>query len=255
MGCTGCGSSCWGWRVGVDEIEKKRVRKAARKLKIPNPFDGGWLRQKDDGSCLFLDANNRCRIYAARPDGCAQWPHLGTITERQNRSGMHGGCTNGFFRAWPVGPPARGVVQRRPVPEKMVQAEQQALASLHRVVPPRLLSTTHAWFRAQPEWVGGPPLMRASLEKLKEEPGEPTELSAARQEYVVRIASAHVSLRRWEPFTDPRVVALTVLVGSRLAMINDPSDVVWSLRLASWIRWMHTKEPAEGWARMVRTTS
>lgn len=33
------------------------------------------LQEAPDGACEFLGANNRCRIYAARPQQCRDFPH------------------------------------------------------------------------------------------------------------------------------------------------------------------------------------
>ena len=32
------------------------------------------LREREDGACVLLDAGNRCRIYAARPKQCREFP-------------------------------------------------------------------------------------------------------------------------------------------------------------------------------------
>lgn len=38
------------------------------------------LKEKPDGSCEFLDVANRCRIYAARPKQCREFPHEWRVT-------------------------------------------------------------------------------------------------------------------------------------------------------------------------------
>jgi Fe-S-cluster containining protein len=35
------------------------------------------LAQKSDRSCIFLDANARCKIYDRRPDTCRNFPRVG----------------------------------------------------------------------------------------------------------------------------------------------------------------------------------
>ncbi len=35
------------------------------------------LKQKPDGSCIFLDANKRCTQYNERPDTCRNHPQIG----------------------------------------------------------------------------------------------------------------------------------------------------------------------------------
>jgi len=37
--------------------------------------DGQWsLREQQDGSCVLLDGNQRCRTYAQRPEQCSSFP-------------------------------------------------------------------------------------------------------------------------------------------------------------------------------------
>ena len=88
--CSGCGNCCRGSVIPLSEDDLERL--AAQKWDTHPDFSGvrtvvrqSWfgkrqqLAQRDDGSCVFLSADNRCRIHAehgaaAKPLVCQMYP-------------------------------------------------------------------------------------------------------------------------------------------------------------------------------------
>ncbi len=76
--CDGCGVCCRGKLVDVFEVDVLREPRISEKmlaLKEPG-FDGeiAYLNCMGDGSCAFLDGENRCGIYPTRPTVCVLFP-------------------------------------------------------------------------------------------------------------------------------------------------------------------------------------
>ena len=82
--CTNCGNCCKikdGWvemneeeledastllGVGTNKFNRKYIDKKSGSIYL--------LKTKADDSCIFLDENNRCTIYSARPGHCRTFP-------------------------------------------------------------------------------------------------------------------------------------------------------------------------------------
>jgi uncharacterized protein len=87
--CTGCGACCRGRGDYWVEASRAEQRRIQRFLKV----SWRWFRRRcvtvyEDGSeglrwqndrCVFLDADDRCRIYAARPTQCRTYPFWSEI--------------------------------------------------------------------------------------------------------------------------------------------------------------------------------
>jgi Fe-S-cluster containining protein len=60
----------------VDFIERKRILDRGFRDFLEEPDETGlqWIRRKDDGSCWFLNNDNRCGIYEIRPSVCRLEP-------------------------------------------------------------------------------------------------------------------------------------------------------------------------------------
>jgi Fe-S-cluster containining protein len=60
----------------VDFIERKRILDRGFRDFLEKPDETGlqWIRRKDDGSCWFLNNDNRCGIYEIRPSVCRLEP-------------------------------------------------------------------------------------------------------------------------------------------------------------------------------------
>lgn len=77
--CLECGSCCRDNEVTVMQVDEDRFRKAGRGDLLKAPFarrtDGKLvltlLRSKD---CRHLASDNKCGIYAIRPDACSEFP-------------------------------------------------------------------------------------------------------------------------------------------------------------------------------------
>lgn len=82
--CTGCGACCRGRGDYWIEASRAEQRRIQRFLKI----SWTWFRRRyvtlyEDGTeglrwdgdrCVFLDRDDRCRVYAARPMQCRSYP-------------------------------------------------------------------------------------------------------------------------------------------------------------------------------------
>lgn len=88
--CHSCGGCCRVHAIGVTEAERERILKQnwteaegapAGDAAFKRVGSGGYqLAHRADGACVFLDANNRCRIHAkfgeaAKPLACRVYPY------------------------------------------------------------------------------------------------------------------------------------------------------------------------------------
>jgi Fe-S-cluster containining protein len=76
LDCLECGACCHDANVQLDGDDFDRWRKAGRRDLLDKAYlkrkDGKvTLRFLDDGRCRNLGADNKCAIYAIRPDNCA----------------------------------------------------------------------------------------------------------------------------------------------------------------------------------------
>jgi len=84
--CTGCGRCCTGPGDYYIEVSENEQRRICEHLGV----SWSWFRRRyvfryDDeveslvmekgGACVFLDDNNRCRIYSVRPTQCRSYPY------------------------------------------------------------------------------------------------------------------------------------------------------------------------------------
>ncbi len=80
--CVGCGKCCYCKPI---VLNSKDIRVMACKLGVTvkefkkqyterYPGNPGLSHFKKEAPCVFLDENNRCKIYDARPDICRQYP-------------------------------------------------------------------------------------------------------------------------------------------------------------------------------------
>lgn len=105
--CTACSRCCRGWTVHVDPATSQRLERApvnldvSRELGRPALESGpeGAITASRDGSCVFLDERQLCRIHdrmgsAAKPLGCRQFPFLIRPTPEGIRVGISLFCTS-----------------------------------------------------------------------------------------------------------------------------------------------------------------
>ena len=93
--CTACANCC---RVATVKLIDRDVERLARRLGVsPQKFLAEYTREdaeegrvliRNEGGCIFLEGN-LCSVYEARPQNCANFPHLvrgtGSIVSRMWR--------------------------------------------------------------------------------------------------------------------------------------------------------------------------
>lgn len=124
--CTGCGDCCRGrgdYYVAVTPAEQQRIRRYlalspawfARRY-IDRDDDGDSLRWEASGRCVFLSADDQCRIYPVRPRQCRTypfWPEIVVSARAWNDESRH--C-EGMKRVTEIRIPASAIgrSKRRP---------------------------------------------------------------------------------------------------------------------------------------------
>lgn len=79
LDCGSCAACCYANRVVLDEADIERFRGGGRAAFAERPYvrrsEGQIvLRLAPDRACLHLGADNRCGIYAIRPEMCRTFP-------------------------------------------------------------------------------------------------------------------------------------------------------------------------------------
>jgi len=80
LDCLACGSCCRSNDVILEKVDERRFARAGRTELMRPPLarrrrDGRIrLRLLPNGDCHHLGKDNRCAIYAIRPDACSQFP-------------------------------------------------------------------------------------------------------------------------------------------------------------------------------------
>jgi Fe-S-cluster containining protein len=80
--CTGCGKCCNCAPIALNGKDIKvmahhlgmSVKDFKKKYTEMYPGNGNLSHFKQEKPCAFLDENNRCKIYGARPDICRSYP-------------------------------------------------------------------------------------------------------------------------------------------------------------------------------------
>ena len=83
--CTGCGRCCSGdpdYYVFLTAVESERIRRRLgltrdwfkRRYLRRTPQGERVINNQGGGRCVFLDKDNRCRIYSVRPLQCRTYP-------------------------------------------------------------------------------------------------------------------------------------------------------------------------------------
>ncbi len=93
LDCLDCANCCKSIPPMVSRSDAKRISKA---LGVSvNEFESNYLKLDEDGDlvmatspCVFLESDNKCRIYDVRPKACRQYPHTDGF-EFQNNLGLH----------------------------------------------------------------------------------------------------------------------------------------------------------------------
>jgi Fe-S-cluster containining protein len=93
--CTKCANCCRVTETGIDERDVQRLAKflGASRDEFLRDYsakaeDGELILKRDENGCVFLK-DNLCTVYEARPQNCANFPHLvrgdGSIASRMWR--------------------------------------------------------------------------------------------------------------------------------------------------------------------------
>lgn len=100
--CHGCGNCCRDFTVQLRDEDVAKLREQDWESKLGEPvmveFGGTrFLRQREDGSCVFLMENGLCRIHAeygfeAKPIACQLFPFHLTPTWRGVQMGLNFAC-------------------------------------------------------------------------------------------------------------------------------------------------------------------
>jgi Fe-S-cluster containining protein len=74
--CKNCGVCCHTQPPDVSKTEQQRIEEKGFKDFLDSPDENGirWIRRKEDGGCFFLTDDNKCAIYALRPQVCRLEP-------------------------------------------------------------------------------------------------------------------------------------------------------------------------------------
>ena len=101
--CHGCGDCCRDFTVQLREADLERLRAQAWEAELGEvtvEFRGlRYLRQRQDGGCVFLRADGRCRIHAehgleAKPLACQMFPFTLAPDAREARVGISFACAS-----------------------------------------------------------------------------------------------------------------------------------------------------------------
>jgi lysine-N-methylase len=102
-GCHGCGDCCRDFTVQLRERDLERLRAQGwdRELgEVTVEFRGRrYLRQREDGGCVFLRADGKCRIhaehgFAAKPVACQLFPFTFAPDARSAKVGISFACAS-----------------------------------------------------------------------------------------------------------------------------------------------------------------
>ena len=101
--CHGCGDCCRDFTVQLRPLDLERLRAQGweRELgEVTVEFGGRrWLRQREDGGCVFLLPDGKCRIHAehgfeAKPVACQLFPFNLAPDARAARVGVSFACAS-----------------------------------------------------------------------------------------------------------------------------------------------------------------
>jgi lysine-N-methylase len=100
--CHGCGNCCRDFTVQLREDDLRRLREQRWAERLGEPVvvafrDQMYLRQRDDGSCIFWMPDGRCRIHAEfgfeeKPIACQLFPFSIVPGERDAAMGINFAC-------------------------------------------------------------------------------------------------------------------------------------------------------------------
>jgi len=274
----------------LDGAEKRRIIAAGRALDVPNPVEGGKLRQVD-GRCVFLTAERLCRIHAElgadhKPRVCQQFPRRATRTESGYRVGLDPACTS-TERSWRSGPevePLPAMQDERRLPPD-VAASEAGLISLASA-PTATVAFFVGHFTGDPRYLPAlpPAFARRACTLLKEmdvasvsslqgpdiaarlaylgpafaalDPARPPEwidaLTPAHDAFALEVIRRQLFLRPGDPAVPPFAQALLLVLGALGAAWAEPAATPDVPGPATERRFPQT---LSSWARLVRASA
>lgn len=102
--CHGCGDCCRDFTIELRGDDFERVRAQGWEAELGAPFwvdfaGRRWLRQREDGGCIFLGDDGKCRIHArhgleAKPVACQLFPFSFAPGPRGAQIGVNFACVS-----------------------------------------------------------------------------------------------------------------------------------------------------------------
>ncbi|NBX25612.1 MAG: YkgJ family cysteine cluster protein [Planctomycetes bacterium] len=102
--CHGCGACCRDFTIELRETDFDALRRQGWEAELGGPFwtdfrGRRWLRQREDGACIFLQQDGRCRVHArhgleAKPLACQLFPFSFSPGPERARVGVSFACSS-----------------------------------------------------------------------------------------------------------------------------------------------------------------
>jgi lysine-N-methylase len=102
--CHGCGACCRDFTVELRERDFDALQRQGWEAELGGPFwtafrGRRWLRQREDGACVFLQQDGRCRVHArfgleAKPLACQLFPFSFAPGSERTRVGVSFACSS-----------------------------------------------------------------------------------------------------------------------------------------------------------------
>ena len=100
--CHGCGSCCRDFTVQLTERDLQKLHEQGWKERLGQEYvvqfrGHSWLKQTDDGACVFLGDNGLCKVHAefgleAKPLACQFFPFMLSPNTRDTHVGISFAC-------------------------------------------------------------------------------------------------------------------------------------------------------------------
>ena len=100
--CHGCGSCCRDFTVQLTERDLQKLHEQGWKERLGQEYvvkfrGHSWLKQKEDGACVFLGDNGLCKVHAefgleAKPLACQFFPFMLSPNVRDTHVGISFAC-------------------------------------------------------------------------------------------------------------------------------------------------------------------
>ncbi|MSR28553.1 MAG: YkgJ family cysteine cluster protein [Phycisphaerales bacterium] len=172
--CHGCGNCCRDFTVQLRQEDRDRLERQGWRARLGTDpvvvFRGShYLRQREDGSCVFLAQDGRCQVHAEfgfdeKPVACRLFPFMLSPTGSLVRMGVSFACQSVVENKGALVNTQVGEAQRvaRGVPEALASAPPAPIA---RGVPSQR-GEVEALERGMVEWIARPLPLSIRLDGL-----------------------------------------------------------------------------------------